>query len=193
MGRLPIAAGRLVGSTKSFTRGLLSKMSRVAVPRSILGLMLLLLLAACQREAPPAEPAVAPPKPGPIPQVVLPEPDPREEEPPGPPELPPLFRDIERRTFQFFWDTTSEVNGLTPDRFPSRPFASIASVGFSLTAYPIGIENGWVSRTQAVDRTLTTLQFLDGARMGPQATGRSGHKGFFYHFLDMQSGARYAP
>ncbi len=56
------------------------------------------------------------------------------EEPAGPPELPPLFRDIERRTFQFFWDTTNEVNGLTPDRFPSRPFASIASVGFSLTA-----------------------------------------------------------
>src|SRR5690606_31717606 len=90
------------------------------VPRWLLASLVLplLLLAACQREAPPAEPAVAPPKPGPIPQVVLPEPDPREEEPPGPPELPPLFRDIERRTFQFFWDTTSEVNGLTPDRFP---------------------------------------------------------------------------
>src|SRR5690606_13124195 len=154
---------------------------------------LLLLLAACRQEAPPpAEPAVEPPRPGPIPQVVEePEPEPRVEEPPGPPELPPLFRDIERRTFQFFWDTTSEANGLTPDRFPSRPFASIASVGFSLTAYPIGIENGWVSRTQAVDRTLTTLQFLDGARMGPQATGRSGHKGFFYHFLDMRTGDRY--
>ena len=153
---------------------------------------MLVLLAACQREAPPpAEPAVAPPKPGPIPQVVEPEPEPRVEEPPGPPELPPLFRDIERRTFQFFWDTSNEVNGLTPDRFPSRPFASIASVGFSLTAYPIGIENGWVSRTQAVDRTLVTLQFLDGARMGPQATGRSGHKGFFYHFLDMRTGDRY--
>lgn len=158
--------------------------------------MLALLLAACAPEPPPpAEPAVAPPKPGPIPQIVLPDPEaapePKQEEPPGPPELPPLFRDIERRTFQFFWDTTNEVNGLTPDRFPSRPFASIASVGFSLTAYPIGIENGWVSRTQAVDRTLVTLEFLRQARMGPQAEGRSGHKGFFYHFLDMQSGARY--
>ena len=61
---------------------------------------------------------------------------------PTKPELPPLFDDIERRTFQFFWDTTNERNGLTPDRFPSRPFSSIASVGFALTAYPIGIENG---------------------------------------------------
>src|SRR5690606_1120239 len=169
-----------------------SPRSSPAAARRFLALLLLLMLAACQREAPaPAEPAVEPPRPGPIPQVVEPEPEPRVEEPPGPPELPPLFRDIERRTFQFFWDTTSEANGLTPDRFPSRPFASIASVGFSLTAYPSGIENGWVSRTQAVDRNLTTLQFLDGARMGPQATGRSAHKGFFYHYHYMRTGHRY--
>ncbi len=113
--------------------------------------------------------------------------------PPKPlkPELPPLFSDIERRTFQFFWDTTNESNGLTPDRFPSRPFASVASVGFALTAYPIGIENGWVSRNQAIDRTLTTLKFFRDIRMGPQRTGRAGYKGFYYHFLDMQKGNRY--
>ncbi|WVK02237.1 glucoamylase family protein [Xanthomonas campestris pv. olitorii] len=113
--------------------------------------------------------------------------------PPKPvkPPLPPLFSDIERRTFQFFWDTTNEVNGLSPDRFPSRPFASIASVGFALTAYPVGIENGWVSRNQAIDRTLTTLKFFRDAPMGPQKTGRAGYKGFYYHFLDMQQGNRY--
>ncbi|WP_184408128.1 MULTISPECIES: glucoamylase family protein [unclassified Xanthomonas] len=113
--------------------------------------------------------------------------------PPKPvkPPLPPLFSDIERRTFQFFWDTTNELNGLAPDRFPSRPFASIASVGFALTAYPIGIENGWVSRNQAIDRTLTTLKFFRDAPMGPQRTGRAGYKGFYYHFLDMQQGNRY--
>ncbi|WAW88832.1 hypothetical protein LPY96_10780 [Xanthomonas citri pv. malvacearum] len=113
--------------------------------------------------------------------------------PPKPvkPPLPPLFSDIERRTFQFFWDTTNEVNGLSPDRFPSRPFASIASVGFALTAYPIGIENGWVSRNQAIDRTLTTLKFFRDAPMGPQKTDRAGYKGFYYHFLDMQQGNRY--
>ncbi|MCE4515210.1 glucoamylase family protein [Xanthomonas hortorum] len=113
--------------------------------------------------------------------------------PPKPvkPPLPPLFSDIERRTFQFFWDTTNEINGLAPDRFPSRPFASIASVGFALTAYPIGIENGWISRNQAIDRTLTTLKFFRDAPMGPQRTGRAGYKGFYYHFLDMQQGNRY--
>ncbi|MFC3655930.1 hypothetical protein FZ025_17365 [Xanthomonas hyacinthi] len=107
------------------------------------------------------------------------------------PELPPLFDDIERRTFQFFWDTTNEQNGLAVDRYPSRPFASIASIGFALTVYPIGYENGWISREQAVQRTLTTLRFLRDVPVGPQRTGRAGYKGFYYHFLDMQKGLRY--
>ncbi|MDR2872604.1 MAG: hypothetical protein LBV45_08850 [Xanthomonadaceae bacterium] len=106
-------------------------------------------------------------------------------------DLPPLFQDIQKRTFQFFWDTTNERNGMTPDRYPSRPFASIASIGFALTAYPIGIENGWVSRTQAVERTLTTLKFLRDLPQGPQRTGKGGYHGFYYHFLDMQDGSRY--
>ena len=145
-------------------------------------LLVLLLGLGCKREA---EPQVPPPKPGPVAQVA-PKPKPDEK-----PALPPLFDDIERRTFQFFWDTTNETNGLTPDRYPSRPFSSIASVGFALTAYPIGVENGWVSRTQAVDRTLLTLKFFRNAKQGPQPAGRTGYRGFFYHFLNMQTGARH--
>ncbi|WDJ57694.1 hypothetical protein JH306_09920 [Xanthomonas campestris pv. campestris] len=143
-----------------------------------------LLLASCNQAE---EPKVAEKK-APV-KVILVE----AQIPPKPvkPPLPPLFSDIERRTFQFFWDTTNELNGLSPDRFPSRPFASIASVGFALTAYPIGIENGWVSRNQAIDRTLTTLKFFRDAPMGPQRTGKAGYKGFYYHFLDMQQGNRY--
>lgn len=144
--------------------------------------LLSVALAGCQQQAPdkPAKPK---------PPVILIEAD----VPPRPmkPELPPLFDDIERRTFQYFWDTTSEVNGLSPDRYPSRPFASIAAVGYALTAYPIGVENGWVSRTQAVDRTLLTLKFFRDLPMGAQRTGKGGYKGFYYHFLDMQKGARY--
>ncbi len=157
----------------------------------LLAILAVALLSACRQEAP--APEVEPPRPGPMVEAPEPEPDAEPAPPPGPPELPPLFRDIEKRTFQFFWDTTNEVNGLTPDRYPSRPFSSIASVGFALTAYPIGVENGWVSRTQAVDRTLTTLRFFRDARQGPQESGTIGYKGFFYHFIDMQNGHRYEP
>ena len=149
----------------------------------------LLLLAACGREQPQE---VEAPRPGPIEEVVVTGPPP-DAVAPGPEPLPPLFRDIEKRTFQFFWDTTDERNGMTPDRFPSRPFASVAAIGFALTAYPIGIENGWISRRQAVDRTLLTLEFLLESPQGPEETGTIGHRGFFYHFLDMRSGHRYEP
>jgi hypothetical protein len=53
---------------------------------------------------------------------------------------------LERRTFDWFWETTNPRNGLTPDRSPNPPFASIAAVGFALTAYPIGAERRYITR-----------------------------------------------
>ncbi|KAF1722577.1 glucoamylase family protein [Pseudoxanthomonas wuyuanensis] len=150
--------------------------------------MLSVALTACKKQEEPARAPVAKQAPAPAAEPGQADEQPK---PPVKQELPPLFRDIERRTFQFFWDTSNEVNGLTPDRYPSRPFASIASVGYALTAYPIGIENGWVSRTQAVDRTLTTLKFFRQLPQGPQREGKGGYHGFYYHFLDMRDGHRY--
>lgn len=105
--------------------------------------------------------------------------------------LPPLFDDIERRTFDYFWDTTDASNGLAPDRYPEQPFSSIAAIGFALTAYPIGVERAWVTREQAAERTLKTLRFLRDVPSGPEATGKAGYRGFYYHFLDMRSGLRF--
>ena len=99
--------------------------------------------------------------------------------------------DLARRTFDWFWDTTNAANGLVPDRWPTKSFCSIAAVGFGLTAYPIGVERGWISRDQARARTLTTLRFFADAPMGPEPTGRTGHKGFFYHFINMETGRRF--
>ena len=107
-----------------------------------------------------------------------------------PAALPPLFDDIERRTFDFFWATPNPVNGMVPDRHPSPSPASIAAVGFALTAYVIGADRGYITRAQARERTLATVRFLRAAPQGPQARGATGHKGFFYHFLDMKSGTR---
>ena len=105
--------------------------------------------------------------------------------------LPPFYEDIERRTFRFFWETVNRKNGLVPDRWPTPAFASIAAVGFALPAYAIGIERGWCSRADARDLTLTTLRFFWNAPQGPDRTGVAGHKGFFYHFLNMETGLRH--
>lgn len=98
---------------------------------------------------------------------------------------------LSRLTFDFFWQTTNPRNGLTPDRWPTKSFSSVAAVGFALTAYPIGVEHGWISRDAARERVLTTLRFFWSAPQGPQSTGVTGYHGFFYHFLDMETGLRF--
>lgn len=104
----------------------------------------------------------------------------------------PYLDDLSERTFRFFWDTANPANGLVPDRYPTPSFSSIAAVGFGLTAYPIGVERGYITRAQARTRVLTTLRFFRNAPQGRAAQGMSGYKGFFYHFLDMKTGARSA-
>ena len=105
--------------------------------------------------------------------------------------LPPFYEDIEQRTFRWFWDTVNRKNGLVPDRWPTPAFCSIASVGYALPAYAIGVERGWCTRAQARDLTLTTLRFFWSAPQGPAPSGTIGHKVFFYHFIDMENGLRY--
>ncbi len=111
---------------------------------------------------------------------------------PTKPALPPLFDDIERRAFDYFWNTTNPVNGMTPDRYPNpdKTFASIAAIGFALTAYPVGVERGYISRAQARERVAATLRFFRDAPQGVQPRGMTGYKGFFYHFLDARKGQR---
>ena len=105
-------------------------------------------------------------------------------------DVPPVVADLERRTFDYFWELGRDDNGLVPDRWPSKSFASIAAVGFGLTSYGVGVERGWIRRDQAIDRTLATLRFFANAPQGDAPEGMSGHRGFFYHFLKMDTGAR---
>lgn len=102
-----------------------------------------------------------------------------------------LLDDLQRRTFNFFWETTNPDNGLVPDRYPTPSFSSIAAVGFGLTAYGIGVERGWVTREAAAQRVLTTLRFFRDSKQGDQASGVTGYRGFYYHFVDMKTGERF--
>ena len=110
-----------------------------------------------------------------------PEPQPLSTPEARPKALDPVVADLEERTFRFFWETANPANGLIPDRFPTPTFASIAAVGFGLTAYPIGVERGYISRAAATERVLATLRFFVRA---------ANQHGFFHHFIDMKNGAR---
>lgn len=98
---------------------------------------------------------------------------------------------LQHRTFEYFWETANPRNGLVPDRWPTPSFSSVAAVGFALTAYPVGVEHGWITRDQARERVLTTLRFFVNAPQGTASSGMTGYRGFYYHFLDMQTGQRF--
>lgn len=108
------------------------------------------------------------------------------------PAVEAFLEDVQRRTFNYFWETTELDRGLAPDRFPTPSFASIAAMGFALTAFVIGVERGWAARAAGAKRTLAMLKFLAAAPQGPEPAGRIGHYGFFYHFLDTRDGMRFA-
>ena len=96
---------------------------------------------------------------------------------------------LQRQAFDYFLHQTSPLTGLVADESAHGCDASIAAVGFGLASYPVAVERGWITRTDAIERTLLVLRFL---RSSPQdaSASASGYKGFYYHFLDMTTGRR---
>lgn len=105
--------------------------------------------------------------------------------------LDPEVSELQRRTFDWFVHVTDRETGLTPDRWPTESFCSVAAVGFALACWPVGVERGWMTRQEARERTLITLRFFEALPQGPDARGMGGYKGFFYHFLEMDTGHRF--
>ncbi|PAP76425.1 glucoamylase family protein [Rubrivirga marina] len=100
------------------------------------------------------------------------------------------IEDTARRAFDFFWEEANPANGLVKDRSTEGSASSIAAVGFGLSAITVAIDRGWITREEGVERTLNTLDFFATCSQGDQSTGVCGYRGFFYHFLDMQTGLR---
>ncbi|HEX8463913.1 MAG TPA: hypothetical protein VF627_04780, partial [Abditibacterium sp.] len=96
------------------------------------------------------------------------------------------IQDVQRDAWHFLWDTANPHNGLVPDHVEGDGAvispSSIAVTGMALSALPIGVENGWISRAQAASRAAATLRFFQ--------TQAEHHSGFFFHFLDLESGKR---
>src|SRR2546421_5773525 len=96
---------------------------------------------------------------------------------------------LQQTTFGYFLKETNTMNGLVPDNTREGAHCSIAPIGFALAAYPIAIERSFITRSEAVTRTLTTLRFFWNSPQGKE-TYATGYKGFYYHFLDMKTGRR---
>ena len=97
---------------------------------------------------------------------------------------------LERKAFDYFWLESNPSNGLVRDRSRSNSYCSIAAVGFGLTAIGVAIDHGWITRDQGRARVLQTLKTFQEKPQGTEAAGAIGYKGWFYHFLDMNTGLR---
>jgi hypothetical protein len=102
-----------------------------------------------------------------------------------------FIEDLERRSFQYFWEQGDPLTGLVPDRarmdkapLPEshRNVASIAATGFGLTAICIAAEREWITSQKARERTRNTLRFF--------ADQAFQEHGWFYHWLDAKTGER---
>jgi hypothetical protein len=96
---------------------------------------------------------------------------------------------LQADTFKYFLHEMNPENGLVPDSTRTGSPCSLAVIGFALTVYPIGVERGYLSRHEAIKRTLKKLRFFYD---GPEGKGTDaiGYRGFYYHFLDMKTGLR---
>jgi len=99
-----------------------------------------------------------------------------------------LLDRLQRAAFGYFLNAMGATNGLVADTSRNGSPVSIAVVGFALASYPVGVERGWIGRAEAARRSLAALRFFrDSDQSGPEATG---HRGFYYHFLDPYAGTR---
>lgn len=100
-----------------------------------------------------------------------------------------LLDSIQYKTFLYFLNESNPENGLVKDRSASWAPASIAAIGFALPSYAVGVERGWIKREEAAKITLNTLKFFFNSAQSSD-TNVTGYKGFYYHFLRMNSGTR---
>lgn len=100
-----------------------------------------------------------------------------------------LLDQLQHTAFSYFLRTANPANGLIADTTRKDVPASVAVVGFALSAYPVAVERGWMARTEAVERAGATLRFFWSSEQSHSAHA-TGYKGLYYRFLDMQTGAR---
>ncbi len=93
-----------------------------------------------------------------------------------------FLEEVSREIFEYFWKEAHPETGFIRDRTRKDSPSSIAATGFGLAAYCIGVERGWVERERAKERVLKILR--------KTSERAAGHEGFFYHFIDMETGER---
>jgi hypothetical protein len=105
------------------------------------------------------------------------------------PDEEKMLDSIQHQTFLFFLNEHQPEKGIVKDRTTSQSPSSIAATGFGIPAFAVGAERKWITREEAAEITLRILQFFINS-VQSTAVNVTGYKGFYYHFLKMDSGTR---
>jgi len=97
-------------------------------------------------------------------------------------------KEIEKTGFEYFmnfsnFDEKTSGYGLTPYHTNNLEVASIAATGFHLSSYVIGVENFYISFSDAKYKIIKILETL--------YLSVDHYKGFFAHFVDTKTGKRH--
>jgi len=70
---------------------------------------------------------------------------------------------IQRQTFKYFWDFGHPVSGMTRERNTSGDVVATGGSGFGIMAIIVGVERGFISRAEGLERLETIITFLSNA------------------------------
>lgn len=71
-----------------------------------------------------------------------------------------LLTKIQEATFRYFWDFAHPVSGLARERNTSGDVVTTGGSGFGVMAILVGIERGFISREEGIERLETIIGFL---------------------------------
>src|SRR5215203_5818036 len=107
-------------------------------------------------------------------------------------DLPLIDKDLgllQISTVLYYLHETNPENGLVRDKTDPNAPVSIAACGMALATIPVVVERGVLFRDFAAKSTRRRLRSLVELPQGPEPDA-SGYKGFFYHFLNIETGRR---
>jgi hypothetical protein len=91
---------------------------------------------------------------------------------------------VQRGCFNYLWNEVGVPSGMAKDRRTTM-VASLAGVGFQLSALPIAVERKWITADQGRARALSILKTLAGEE--------NRRDGVFLHFVHVDTGRLYPP
>jgi hypothetical protein len=102
-----------------------------------------------------------------------------------------LLTKIQAQTFKYFWDFAHPNSGLARERNSSGDLVTIGGSGFGLMAIIVGIERGFITRQEGIDRFEKIVNFLaDADRFhGVWPHWMNGNTGNTIPFSELDDGA----